>query len=666
MSRLILIVDDNAVNRLVLSKTIGKSYSVLEAANGEDALELLRRNAGEVSAVLLDIVMPGMNGYDVLRQIRSDDALALIPVIMVTGSEDEESRIKAISLGANDFILKPFIPEIILHCLKNNIALNETSRTVRILQRDHLTGLYNREAFFEKAREEVSAHEAGYYIMACLDIDHFKVINDQYGTDKGDEVLRHIASVLKSVFGAAGGIVCRVAADDFAVLYPASFVVSDEVAEARRRAGIVPGLLSPIMFSIGRYVVDDLSLPPSGMYDRAMLAMLSVKGRYDAKIAVYDEAFRQHLLEEQSIVNDMRSAIDNRQFEVWYQPQYNHSTGVLIGAEALARWRHPKKGLISPGVFIPIFESNGFIYELDKYVWEEVCRFLRREMDGGASPLPVSVNISRNDLFCSDIVDVVTGLIRRYDLPVSLLRLEITESAFAESTKEIVSVVRRLIDCGFTLEIDDFGSGYSSLNTLKSVPAHVIKLDMRFFEDDDGTGRSGNIIESVVRMIKWLDMAVIAEGVEEQAQADYLKSIGCYYIQGYFYARPMPEDEYRKLQSKRGSEPELTRLKTVEHLDSNAFWNPKSMETLIFNSYIGGASIFEYQDRRIEILRVNDQYAREFGSIAVHGLSLTDAQFSQLVSDEERYTLIGAVALADQSKKGAACELKLAGGAHTE
>ncbi|MDD3920204.1 MAG: EAL domain-containing protein, partial [Eubacteriales bacterium] len=540
------------------------------------------------------------------------------------------------------------------------INLRETAATVNALQRERLTGLYSREAFFEKVEELVGDHEPGYYVMACFDIDSFKVFNDQYGTEKGDEALRYIASVFQRGFVPLGGICCRIMADNFAVLYPASLLETDALIQIRTKACNIEGLASPLTFSIGRYLVNDLSLSPSAMYDRAVLAEAAAKGKYGHNIAQYDESMRDFLLGEQKIVTEMDGALQNRQFEVWFQPQYNHATGALIGAEALVRWRHPKRGLIPPNMFIPIFEKNGFIYELDKYVWEETCRYLRKWTDEGRAPLPVSVNVSRNDIFRKDLIDVLTGLIKKYRIPVEQLRLEVTESAFAKSAQQIVDVVKRLIELGFTVEIDDFGSGYSSLNTLKSVPAQVVKLDMRFLEDNEDSQRGGNILESIVRMTKWLGMSVIAEGVELIEQADFLKSIGCSYVQGYLYARPMPASEYEAHCEGAGKEERLLTMQTVENLDNERFWDPKSMDTLIFNSYVGGACIFEYHNGKQEMLRVNNKYVKVFGEQVTDDDIYSHNVFDYM-DQADRDIFFGSILRAIETGKECTCETKVMG-----
>ncbi len=487
MLRTILIVDDLPENLYTLNSMLCNEYTICEASNGEEAYKILQKDFNSISAVILDIMIPEIHGFDLLSMIRSEDQTASLPVIITAESEDDESRRRAHTLGANDYICKPFNADIIRHSLKNAISFSETGPAVNVLRRDSLTGLYNRESFFEKVSEMVKRHKENYYVMSCFDIDKFKVINDQYGTEKGDQVLKHIASVFKEGFCKNGGICCRIAADNFAVLYPISFQNSEEISKMRRKVCSVDGIVLPINFSIGRYFVNDLSLSPSAMYDRAMLAADTVKGRFDTLVADYHETMRGHLILEQEIVNEMVSALNDNQFEAWYQPQYNYYTGALIGSEALARWRHPKKGLVPPGKFIPVFEQNGFVYELDKYIWEDACRHLRKWIDSGLNPLPVSVNISRYDIFRDDFIYVITSLIKKYSIPVELLRLEVTESAFSESASQIISVVKKLISLGFTVEIDDFGSGYSSLNTLKDVPAQVIKLDMKFLESTENS-----------------------------------------------------------------------------------------------------------------------------------------------------------------------------------
>ena len=629
------------MNREILQNMLSRDYDILAAESGAKALAMLRESHSLVSAVLLDLKMPGMDGFEVLKAIRAEGLYQSIPVIVATSMSDVEAEEQAVSLGAYGFVTKPYRSVLIKRHLNNAITFRESASLQNRIRRDDLTKILNFRGFTEQAETLIKSKPLGYYMLSCFDVDSFKVINDQYGTDKGDLVLKHIAQVIDQCVTPLGGICCRSGADDFAALYPVSYLGSDELSRGFRWLTNPDCISRTVGVRIGRYLVDEGAVSVSTMYDRAMLAKESIRGRYDVHEATYDDAMRRQLLHEQRIVSEMGAALEDRQFEVWYQPQFNHASGAMIGAEALVRWRHPLRGLIAPGEFVPVFERNGFIYALDRYIWEQVCADLRRWIDLGRDPLPVSVNISREDISKADVAEVLTGLVQSYGLDISLLRLEITESAFAESSDLVVSVTKRLIDQGFTVEIDDFGSGYSSLNTLKDVPAQIIKLDMKFLETGNDSRRGGSIIESVVRMAKWLGMSVIAEGVETVAQADYLRSIGCYYMQGYLYARPMPRDQYEVFCAVAGKEEHMLALETVDNLDNNSFWDPESMDTLIFNSYVGGACIYEYHRGRIELLRATEKYAQVIGSA---GMTVEDAlrlDWAEHLDAESARRLIG-------------------------
>lgn len=798
--RRILIVDDNESSRIMLKGFFKDNYLIEATKNGAEAMICLRHFGTSISVVLLDLLMPGVDGFAVLKKMQSSTKLRTIPVIVVTGDEERSTLLKAIELGAADYVTKPVDADLIrmrvqsaiskaenerlraqnsylvlqrdeevkyrtvlkstgtvvveydwrthvfiydneiskhiagnfdhrglwqvllsdmvassadvkatqdiMIALANNMGKKQDGKIIKLktpdnqrhwfrmniyksenefgvaekmiitfndvheevlandkllfqATRDELTGLYNRAGFIEKAAELIAAKEPGYYVLACIDIERFKVINDQYGTASGDEVLRKFAQALEILHRGENGICCRVMADNFAVLYPARLLDSPELENSHFAAEHLDSAMPIIQFAAGRCLVDDKTLDVSAIYDRAVIAKNTIKGRYDTHIATFDESMRTAILRQQEITGQMNSALENGQFEVWLQPQFNHATGMLSGAEALVRWRHPIEGIISPAEFIPIFERNGFVYEVDKYVWEQTCILLRKWLDKGLSPVPVSVNISRYDVFRDDLIDVIEGLVKKYGLPLELLRLEITESAFTESADQIIKVVLALVDAGYTVEIDDFGSGYSSLNTLKDVPAQILKMDMRFLENDKNAQRGGSIIESVVRMAKWLGMSVIAEGVETIEQADYLKSIGCEYIQGYLYSRPQQAAEYEALFAEGKTESKLGTLKSVAAWNNNAFWNPSSMETLIFNSYVGGACIFEYHDGKTELLRYNADYAEIFGNR--FEFDRTNARNDILsVMDAENAALFHeCIANAAATKKETSCEVKL-------
>ena len=320
----------------------------------------------------------------------------------------------------------------------------------------------------------------------------------------------------------------------------------------------------------------------------------------------------QKRMTETEILENFDSALQNEDMFILYQPKINHTTGRMIGAEALLRWKHPEYGIQYPSDFIPVFENNDLIYRADLYVFERVCRFQRKCLDSGVSPVPVSVNLSRFDIYKTDYIDEMESIRKKYDIPTRLLHIEITETSAIGGMELVTDVLQKLHGFGYIVEMDDFGSGYSSLNVLKDLPVDIIKLDMRFFSGEIG-GRGGAIINAVVQMTKWLDTPVVAEGVETVEQADYMKSIGCNYIQGYLYSKPVTEEEFLQKLNKLEHEPVAHAMNIIEEMDAGRFWDPNSLETLIFNNFVGGAVIFSYYHGEVEILRVNQKYIREIG-----------------------------------------------------
>lgn len=519
-------------------------------------------------------------------------------------------------------------------------------------------GVYDKEAFSEKARQMIDSHDAGYYILSSPNIDNFKYINGQYGVEIGDQVLYHIAQTFRRRMDEVGGICGHIAADDFVLLYPLSVINSATAGRTYETAVAPPCIPQRLHIRAGRYVVASSAMTIEEMYSYAKIAGDAIRGIYDKRFEYYDDTLKAKLVHRQHIEAEMEKALTLGQFEPWLQPQYNHATGAMIGAEVLVRWNRDGS-YISPAEFIPVFEENGFIYRMDYAIWEQTCALLRRWIDEEKQPVPLSVNVSRKDILQERFVSDVIALTERYAVPANLLRFEITESAFADFPKTIIDKVVQLSRCGFLFEIDDFGSGYSSLNALKDVPAAVLKLDMKFFENTKNQCRAGDIIESVVRMAKWLGMAVIAEGVEDKTQADYLKSIGCYYIQGYFYARPMSVSQFEQACFDCKKETELSRLHTLETFDSSEFWNPRSMDTLIFNSYVGGACVFEYYKGKTEVLRLNDRYIRELAGVVGRDKEASMVKISEFMNDADRDVLFGCIRKAINNQEETTCEVKV-------
>lgn len=317
-------------------------------------------------------------------------------------------------------------------------------------------------------------------------------------------------------------------------------------------------------------------------------------------------------ISDQLLLEGLDAAFTKKQFVVYFQPQYNHANGTLIGAEALARWIHPDLGLLSPADFVPAMEENRTIPRLDRFVFEEICRFQCQRLADGDKIVPISMNISKVDLYDEGFLSQLEQIRRQYDLPTKYIRIEITESFTACAEEQVCAAVKQLHALGYLVEMDDFGSGLSSLNVLKDIEFDIIKLDMRFLAGTIG-GRGGAILSSVIRMAQWLGTPVIAEGVETREQADYMRSIGCSFVQGFLYARPMPEEAFLQRLRTGTTGMLLPQSEFIETLDARRFWNPESLETLIFNQYVGGAAIFLYREGVVEVLRVNTKYLKEIG-----------------------------------------------------
>jgi len=515
------------------------------------------------------------------------------------------------------FVRSPGDDHISLTLTDINEEIVSNRRLRHIADYDELTGLLTRNAFNRAVGAAISKDPDGIangeYAIVFFDILRFKAVNDLFGMAEGDRLLIYIADIIAAAVD-SDGAASRIGSDRFAVFLHKcgeeleSFIRSylDDIASY--------DLAFEIVSNAGIYVPCSAKMSVDAMLDRAIIAQSAIKGSYAQKYSYYTEDLRNAMLSEQEIVGMMTTALAEKQFIVHFQPQYNHSNGKLVGAEALVRWQHPERGIIMPGSFIPVFEKNGFISKIDLYVFEQVCIFQRGQLDMNKPTVPISVNLTRYDLFQSDFVDQMEILRKKHDVPSELIRIEITESAIVGSNQHAAEVIEKLHACGYVVEMDDFGSGYSSLNVLKDIKMDILKLDMKFLSDEETNNRGGIVLSSIVRMAKWLNLPVIAEGVERVHQADYLRSIGCDYMQGYLYSKPMPVGEYENLLQNSDISKTKRQLELIDNFDANNFWNPESQETLIFNSYVGAANIFCYQDGTIEVTRVNQKYIRELGS----------------------------------------------------
>lgn len=550
----ILIVDDTEIDRALLTDLLKDEYYVLEAANGEKALEVLRRD--RVTLVLTDIIMPIMDGYELLAAIKKTPRLATIPVIVMTARNDNDIEAKVMESGAADFITKPFNGKVLQCRIKNVISRqdNEWLRSKqrasekqllemhRVLELDALTNIYNREAFYRKASEMLQQNKTENYSIIYLNVAGFKMINAIFRSEMGDIILRTAAYYFKAIVGKAG-IISRLESDHFVLLVPSDLIDIDDFLMGLDATMASLGLSYRIRFYAGIYPIDNINMPVEQMCDMAKIALDKVEGSYTKRYACYDSRTKERMLIEQMLARDMAFGLQAHQFGIYIQPIYNLRTNMVIGGEALARWEHPKYGMIETDQFLTVFERNGFIVHIDRYVCEEACKLLRRQLDDSGIAFAVSVNISRLSLQTIDLNNYLLDLIARYGLEPCMLKLEITEDAYEDDPGQLQQVLGALKDSGFEIIMDNFGLGASSISMIRDLPLDILKVDIAFMQGANSNSRAAIIMQSLVDMAHSLSMRVIVEGAETDEQIAFVDRIGCSSVQGYYYSHPMsPED----------------------------------------------------------------------------------------------------------------------------
>lgn len=425
--------------------------------------------------------------------------------------------------------------------------INNLNRERYLATHDALTGLYNKKYFYEQTEKYLKEHPDEEFLLLCSDIKDFKMVNDIFGKKAGDRVLCRIAQGLENMVDEVA--VCgRLESDHFAILVP-KHAYHEEMFGNEARLAITDcmdeGVSFPLTNYMGVYEVTDRSLMVSVMCDRARMAIATIKGDQQKTVAYYDDKLRDNILHEQELIADLNTAIKQGQFKMFLQPQMS-SEGRMLGAEALVRWMHPTKGQIFPGDFIPIFEKNGLITEVDKYIWESACKQLKKWKLEGRRDIYISVNISPKDMYFLDIHQIFVNLVKKYDIDPKNLKLEITETAVMMDFNRQLELIGRLRRAGFYVEMDDFGSGYSSLNMLKDIHVDVLKIDMGFLRKNQDTDRGKKILQTIITLSKQLGMPVVTEGVETVEQLNFLTDMGCEIFQGYYFSKPIQVEEFEK------------------------------------------------------------------------------------------------------------------------
>lgn len=405
---------------------------------------------------------------------------------------------------------------------------------------DEVTGLYNRSYFYKLAKELIDNTDEEICIIA-MDITNFKIVNELYGMNVGDKLLKEVAQHVQKLSDEHEMIPARFMADHYYMCMPKK--AFDQIEFPKSFHTFLEDMDIKVVYGV--FIVDDHDVPINVMCDRAFLAVHDKQYRYVEYIHFYNESEHKQILKENEIVNDMEKALAENEFYIVVQPKYNSATETIVGGESLVRWQHPDKGIISPGVFIPVFEKNGFIIELDYFVWEETCKLIAKMKSEGVSTVPISINVSRAHFYGCELINKLKELLERYQLTSDDIELEITESICGEDSEAIYDKIEELQDYGFRIAMDDFGSGYSSLNMLKEMPLDIIKMDLKFLDGNQEKGQK--IVKALIDMAHTLDLSVVVEGVEILSQVEFLRQFKDCSLQGYYYSRPVVVEAFEEI-----------------------------------------------------------------------------------------------------------------------
>ncbi|MCH5288808.1 MAG: EAL domain-containing protein [Treponema sp.] len=538
---LVLVVDDEEVNRMLLTNILEERYKVETASDGLEALQLIRRYSSILSAVLLDLSMPQMNGFEVLKEMRMDEMLRHIPVLVLTAQK--EAEIETFEQGASDFITKPFdMPELILARVAKSIRMAEENYIIRTTEKDPLTDLPNMSHFKSLCEAEktrlIAQSDSPAFIY--IDIVNMKGYNARFGYTEGDTLLMKTAAVLRNTF--VGMPVCRISDDHFAVMTSAA-AHQQQLEDFRRRLRQV-GKGTSVEVHAGIFLERE-GLTPNVItaIDYARLACATLRVNYNDALCYYDQKLMKESDDRQHILAYFGQALEEHWIKVYYQPIVRAETGEVCNFEALARWIDPQRGLLSPGVFIPVIEDYNLGVRMDLYMVEEVCREYEIRKKGGLTPVPVSLNFCRTDFDQRDMVAAVTEIMDRYHVPHEMLMIEVTESGFSRNAAYLQEQIDHFHALGFKVWMDDFGDGYASLNVLQEMSFDLLKFDIGFMRNFNPTGKNGVILRALLSMAKELGIHTLSEGVETAEQLEFLRKHGCEKIQGFYFGKPIPTSE---------------------------------------------------------------------------------------------------------------------------
>ncbi len=567
----IMMVDDEPLNMEVLKVHLEEEgytrFSTI--SDSMQALEAIRRELPDV--LLLDLVMPLVSGFDILTEMRCDEQLKSIPVIVLTSSNDAATKLTALQLGATDFLAKPVDASELALRMRNTLSAMAWQRRVSYM--DVLTDLPNRLYFTSLLRHRLESISSQQYSLILVNIVRFKAINDSFGPDNGDQVMCEFRDRLLEVFSAGVDMladslfgnenddlysvcVSRIGGDRFAVCLPVHDLVTlDDQLTTKLHSFlslievpfIVDGQDIYLDVSIGVSTMDSETKSTSALINDAETAMMHARRRTDTDFVFYSEQMDASARELLSMENGLRKAVDNGEIFLLYQPKIDVVSNVIVGAEALVRWQNPEFGLISPVHFIPIAEDNGMIVSIGEWVLRESCRQAVSWHNSGYPDVRIAVNVSIRQLHEPDFIDIVKSALHDSGLPAESLIVELTENMIMENAEANVVKLRRIKELGVKISIDDFGTGYSSLGYLQRFPLDQLKIDRSFISEIRSANEHVPIVKAVISLAHDLGLSVVAEGVETVDQLANIRAFNCEEYQGYLCSKPIPAEEFAAL-----------------------------------------------------------------------------------------------------------------------
>ncbi len=637
---------------LIMELTLSPCEEIIEMDLPHDSVRSIRHEGGKFFVPFTDVTIRDMFHYSAEYMVHPDDKEDYLrfndPDTLLERLEASDEpgvlkhRVRYKLLGGGwrwvERVLvggtRHGLPEGVVYAFIFDVQEQVADKAAADMprQRNELTGLLWEEEFFERGQDILMKHPEGWCLVA-IDLEHFKLFNEWYGRQQGDLLLATVGAKLGRLEEETGGLACYLGQDDFCVLMPLDRDrierLYDEIHAQIRSYGTTVGFMpafgiTPADAGNGNTVFD--------LYDRASLAARQAKENYHTRIRTFDPVMYEQTEKDYQILSDFQNGLEAHELFFQLQPQCQISTGRVVGAESLVRWRKANGELVPPGVFVPVLEEYGFVTDLDKYVWEEVCAWQKRWIEQGNTPLPVSVNVSQIDVFNIDVPEYFDKLIKKYKLPVDVLKIEITESAYVDNDR-ITDAVQRLREKGFLVLMDDFGSGYSSLNMLRNLNVDIIKLDAQFLRMRGDDRKGIQIMESIVNMAKTMGVPIIVEGVETQEESEFLAGLGCHYVQGYYFYRPMRVEDFEKLiADPQRIDTRGFRFKAREQFHIREFLDQNVFSDSVLNNILGPVAFFLRHGDDVDIVRYNQQFYNE---IKVPNFSRHTRSFQKALLQED-------------------------------